>query len=380
MTGDNADKEQKKTSRRVISLGESKDEKHLRNLGFKSDFIQIVQSIDPDEAERRQTQERVRKEANATQDLGAEGLMDILTDLYKKREKDLAYLKDNLPSQLPEKYKNQIKNFKQGVDLLTFIIKKYDAEFKKVAGAEKEKAKIEQSRKKADQMLIEKVEKNTSNFFNLFGQFYTDTAERDYWRNTYKNKLMHFLERPVQERKCKVISDNGDFKIKIIDPMVALDVLMELYKYDSEVIANTLTEHDKLQREHSAVIRSLESRLPDEYLNFINLAVEKTIRTREKDRIEIQKDLDDASNMDKEELVKWYQDHRIELRALEDLILEHKNLVPGVEKLSDRVSKINRVLNILEDYKGKIDAQAKGLSESRESLQALARLPSRIIH
>lgn len=372
MTGDNANTEQKKTGRRIISLDEGKDTEHLRKLGFSTDFIKTVQSIDPGEAERRQTQEKIRKEANVTQDLGAEGLMDILTELYKKREKELAYLKDNLPEQLPEKYKAQIKNIRQGVDLLTFIIRKYDGELRKVASAEKEKAKTEQSRKNADQILIEKVEKNTANFFARFGQFYTDTAERDYWRNTYKNKLMHFIEKPVQARKCKILSDNGDFKIKITDPIVALDVLMELFRYDNEVIANTLTEHDKLQREHSAVIRSLESRLPDEYLNFINLAVEKTIRTREKDRIEIQKDLDDANNMDKEELVKWYQDHRIELRALEDLILENKGLVPGVEKLSDRVSKINRVLNILKDYKENIDAQARGLSESRESLQIFA--------
>ena len=372
MTGDSADKEQKKTSRRVISLADSKDPEHLRSLGFTTEFIKIVQNIDPDEAERRQTQEKIKQDANVTHDLGADGLMDILTDLYKKRDKELKYLKDNLPEQLPEKYKNQVKNIKQGVDLLTFIIKKYDGELRKVASAEKEKAKFEQSRKLADKELIEKVERNTTNFFGRFGQFYTDTAERDFWKNTYKNKLMNFLAKQIQERKCKVLSDNGDFKIKISDPVVALDVLMELYKYDNDLITNTLNEHDKLQRDHTSIIKSLESRLPDSYMDFINLIREKTSRRTEKDRMEIQKDLDDASNMDKEELIKRYQDHRIEFRALEDLVFEHKNLIPGIDKLSDRVSKINRVLNILKDYKDKLDAHEKGLSESRESLQVFA--------
>ena len=59
MTGDSKEKDQKKTGRRVISLEESKDPEHLRRLGFGTEFIKIVQGIDPEEAERRQTQEKI---------------------------------------------------------------------------------------------------------------------------------------------------------------------------------------------------------------------------------------------------------------------------------------------------------------------------------
>lgn len=374
MAGEDKSKEQKKTGRRIISLEESKDEAHLRQLGFTSEFIRIAKNINPEEAERRQTQNKIvqdpelKKAAGTTQDLGADGLMDIVTAMYKRREEDIAYLRN----QVPEKYRPQIKNIRAGVDLLVYIIKNYDENVKRLKSSEKEIAKAEEERKKADKELIEKVERNTTNFFSRFGQFYTDTAERDFWKNTYKNKLMHFLGKYIKESKCRVLSDNGDFKLSISDPALALDVLMELYKYDNDLVTNTLSEHDKLQRDHTAIIKSLESRLPDSYMDFINLVREKTSRRTEKDRLEMQKDLDDAANMGKEDLVKCYQDHRIELRALEEIVDDNRALIPGVEKLSDRVSKINRVLTMLKDYKEKIESHAKELKDSRDALHSFS--------
>ena len=370
MAGEDKAPMQKNTGRRIISPDEGKDEAHLRELGFNSEFIRIVQNIDADDIERRQTQSRIgndpelMKAANMTQDVGADGLMDIMTALFKRREEDLEYLRN----QVPEKYRPQIKNIRTGVDLLSYIIKTYDENLKQLRISEKQHTETDSARIRADRELIEKAERNITNFFSRFGQFYTDTAERDFWKSTYKNKLMKFIGKHTKENKCRVLSDNGDFKIKISDPLVALDMLMELFKYDNELISGTLNEHDKLQRDHTAIIKSLESKLPGSYMDFINSVREKTSRRTEKDRMEMQKDIDDATNMDKEELIRRYQDHRIELRALEEIIDDNRDLIPGVEKLSDRASKINRAMNILKDYQENLKSNTKELKESRDAV------------